>query len=239
MTGWAAVRAHVLARIRARDWPPGTVLPTESALAAAMGVARGTVNRALNDLAAEGLLERRRKAGTRVAETPVRRATIAIPIIRAEVEGRGQAYAHRLMTRHLTLPPVAVAARAGVGPSARLWFMETLHLSDGQPHAFEMRWLNPARLPDLPDFAAVSVNEWLVRTVPYATGELAFSAEPASPREAAVLGVPHGAALFVTDRATFADGQAITLVRLVHPPGHRMTAALSQGPLRTGHGRTD
>jgi GntR family histidine utilization transcriptional repressor len=226
MTGWLDVRDAVLARIRARDWPPGATLPAEPELAASFGVSRGTVNRALTALAAEGLLERRRKGGTRVAVTPVRRATFAIPVIRAEVEARGQTYAHRVLTCHLTVPPVAVAARAGIGPSARLWFIETLHLADGHPHAVEARWLNPAQVPDLPDLAAISINEWLVRNVAYSTGEIAFSAEPAGPREAAALGVAEGAALFVIDRATFSGPAAITLVRLACAPGYRLTASV-------------
>ncbi len=45
-------------------WAPGTVLPGETQLARDFGVAVGTVRRALADLAAEGLLMRRRKTGT-------------------------------------------------------------------------------------------------------------------------------------------------------------------------------
>jgi GntR family transcriptional regulator, histidine utilization repressor len=47
-----------------------------------LGCARATVNRALRDLAEAGLLERRRKGGTRVPLTPVRKATFEIAIIR-------------------------------------------------------------------------------------------------------------------------------------------------------------
>jgi GntR family transcriptional regulator, histidine utilization repressor len=224
--GWEDVRAEVLARIRARDWPPGATIPAEPELAATLGVARGTVHRALTDLARAGVLERRRKAGTRVAVLPVRHATFAIPVIRQEVAARGQVHAHRLLTRHLTVPPVAVAARAGLGPSAHMLFLETLHLADGRPHAFEVRWLNPAALPALPDFDTISANEWLVRNVSYSTGEIAFSAEAADLRTAQVMEVAPGAPLLVTDRATFAGDQAITLVRLFHAPGHRMAAAL-------------
>lgn len=32
--GWEAVRAEVLRRIRARDWPPGALIPGEEALSA-------------------------------------------------------------------------------------------------------------------------------------------------------------------------------------------------------------
>lgn len=48
------------------EWPPGTTMPGEIALAARYGVAVGTMRRALSDLTAEGLLVRRRKTGTAV-----------------------------------------------------------------------------------------------------------------------------------------------------------------------------
>lgn len=47
-------------------WPPGSILPSEVALAGRYGVAVGTVRRALAELTAEGLLVRRRKTGTMV-----------------------------------------------------------------------------------------------------------------------------------------------------------------------------
>jgi GntR family histidine utilization transcriptional repressor len=89
--GWEDIRAEVLRRIRAREWHPGAQIPTEEDLAAEFGVARATVNRALRELATAGVLERRRKAGTRVAALPVRKATLDIPVIRQEIEARGQA----------------------------------------------------------------------------------------------------------------------------------------------------
>ncbi|WP_309664278.1 GntR family transcriptional regulator [Tabrizicola sp.] len=87
--GWESIRAEVLRRIRARDWLPGALIPGEAALAVEFGVARATVNRALRDLAEAGVVERRKRAGTRVAELPVRRARLDIPVIRQDVEARG------------------------------------------------------------------------------------------------------------------------------------------------------
>ena len=92
-----------------------------------------------------------------------------------------------------------------------------LHLADGQPQVFEDRWLNPAVLPvPEPDFTALSVNEWLVSTVAYLTGDIAFSAEAASAAEAGALSVPLGAALFITERCTWGSEAPITWVRLAH-----------------------
>lgn len=217
---WTAIRAEVMARIARRDWVPGQVIPGEEALAAEFGCARATVNRALADLAASGVLERRRKAGTRVALLPVRRATLEIPVIRLEVEAKGQVYSHRLLSRGEGLPPVPVASALGHdGPMLHLL---TLHLADGRPFALEDRWLNPAAVPPLPDFAAISANEWLVSHVAYASGDIAFSAEPAGADEAAALGVTPGAALFVTERITRGPEAPITFVRLAHAPGYRL-----------------
>lgn len=223
MTGWEDIRAEVLRRIRARDWPPGGMIPTEEDLAVEFGVARATVNRALRDLATSGVLERRRKAGTRVAALPVRKATLDIPVIRLEIEARGQSHSFQVLKQSFMEPPVPIASRLGLGPGFKLLYLETLHLADGKPFAHEVRWLNSEILPrPLPDFHALSANEWLVAHVAYVSGDIAFSAEGASAREAAVLGVAPGAALFVTERMTWTAESPITFVRLAHGPGYRV-----------------
>lgn len=221
--GWEAIRAEVLRRIRAREWSPGAMIPAEAQLAAEFGCARATVNRALRELAVAGVVERRRRAGTRVVALPVRRATLEIPVIRREIEARGQAYGYRLLEERQGAAPVPVASRMGLAPGGRLIWLEALHLADGRPFVHEARWLNPAALPaPLPDFACRSANEWLVAEVPYVAGDIAFSAEGATAREAEVLGVREGAALFVTERATRGPEGPITFVRLAHAPGYRL-----------------
>jgi GntR family histidine utilization transcriptional repressor len=223
MQGWEDVRAEVLRRIRARDWIPGGLIPGEEALAAEFGVARATVNRALTALAEAGVIERRKRAGTRVAKLPVRRARLEIPVIRLDVAGRGLAHGFKLLT-DTTLPgPIPVSARLGLPEGTPLRYMETLHLAGGLPYVLEARWLNPAVLPDpAPDFAVVSVNEWLVTHVSLVSGDIAFMAEPASAREADVMGMAVGTALLVAERTTHGTNGPVTLVRLTHAPGHRV-----------------
>lgn len=223
ISGWEDIRAEVLRRIRQRQWPPGDLIPTEEALAVEFGCARATVNRALRDLAEAGVLERRRKAGTRVAMLPIRKATLDIPVIRQEIEARGQVHAFRVLQQHEGPPPVPIASRLGLPATARLIYLETLHLADGQPFVLETRWLNPLVLPTpLPDFAALSANEWLVAHIAYATGDIAFSAQTASAHESAVMGLAPHAALFITERTTWTAEAPITFVRLAHAPGYRV-----------------
>jgi GntR family histidine utilization transcriptional repressor len=223
VTGWEDIRAEVLRRIRVRDWPPGALIPGEEALAEEFGVARATVNRALTALAEAGVIERKKRAGTRVAELPVRRARLEIPVIRLDVLGRGLSYDFKLLADRLAPAPVPVSARLGLPEGEAMRYLETLHLAGGRPYVMETRWLNPVVLTSpLPDFAAVSVNEWLVTHVSLVSGDIAFTAEPASPREAKVMGVSPGTALLVAERTTHGTGGPVTWVRLAHAPGHRV-----------------
>lgn len=223
MKGWEDIRHEVLRRIRTRAWPPGGLIPTEEELAGEFGVARATVNRALRELASTGVLERRRKAGTRVAALPVRKATLDIPVIRQEIEARGQSHSFQVLKQSFMSPPVPVASRLGLDAAIQLLYVETLHLADNRPFVHETRWLNSEVLPrPLPDFHALSANEWLVAHVAYVTGDIAFFAEGANAREAAVLGVGVGAALFITERMTWTAESPITFVRLAHAPGYRV-----------------
>src|SRR3989338_2665548 len=179
-------------------------------------------------LAAGGDDPDRRRTGDRIRRRPCHRE----PRIAGTVggggggggaEARGQRPSFRLLPQAEAVPPVPVASRLGLGPEQRMIYLETLHLADGQPFVFETRWLNPLVLPaPLPDFATVSANEWLVAHVAYALGDIAFSAAGATPREAAVLGVAEGAALFITERTTWTAEAPITAVRLAHAPGYRV-----------------
>src|SRR5262245_40726762 len=58
------VKRRIAEAILVGDFPPGTVLPGEVALAGQYGVAVGTIRRALADLTADGMLMRRRRTGT-------------------------------------------------------------------------------------------------------------------------------------------------------------------------------
>ncbi len=223
MNGWEEIRAEVLRRIRVRDWPPGALIPGEEALAEEFGVARATVNRALRDLAEAGVIERKKRAGTRVAELPVRRARLEIPVIRLDVLGRGLTYDFKLLSDRLAPAPVPVTARLGLREDQPLRYMETLHLAGGRPFVLETRWLNPTVLPTpAPDFAKISANEWLVTHVSLVSGDITFTAEPASAREAEVMGVAAGTPLLVAERTTQGMAGPVTFVRLAHAPGHRV-----------------
>lgn len=227
-TTWQTVQAEALRRIRSREWPPGSQIPHEAALAEELGCARATVNRALRELAEAGLLERRRKAGTRVPLNPVRKATLDIPIVRLDVEARGQSYGYRLLERRIATPPQDVATKLRLPSDASMVHILALHLADAVPFCLEDRWINPDAVPEIAeaDLSTISANEWLVQNAAFSSGDFAFGAIAAPQRIAIHLKCPENAPLFTVDRTTWAAALPITSVRLCYAPGHRMTAEI-------------
>lgn len=225
---WVDIRAEVLRRLSSHEWKPGDLIPTEADLAAEFGCARATVNRALQVLADDGWLDRRRKAGTRVALRPVRKASFAIPVLREDIEGRGLAYGYSLLTRETRAAPAAVRGLMGQGAAARLLHVTALHLAGGAPYAFEDRWINPVAVPsvDTAPLDRISANEWLLIHAPYSHGDIAFAAEDADPGAAGVLGIAPGTAVFVTRRTTWNGERPVTTVRQVFAPGYQLHTVL-------------
>lgn len=228
LKGWEDVRAEALRRIRSREWPPGALIPSEDALARELGCARTTVNRALRSLADSGLLDRRRRAGTRVAELPVRAAKLNIPLVAEEIRSRGATPSHQCRAQEPRRPPAAVAAALGVAPDARLLFVETLHLADGRPFAHEARYINPAGVngAEQADFAATPANEWLLRHAPFSHGSLDYSARLPLPETAAALDCAETRPTLTLDRVTHGPETSITWVRLTYTPDYHLTVNL-------------
>lgn len=225
---WQAIQAEVLRRIHAREWKPGQTIPGEVDLAREFGCARATVNRALQALADAGLLERRRKAGTRVALHPVGKATVDIPVIRQEVEDQGLEYAYRLIARETATPPLAV--QADIGESAL--HVTALHLAGDTPFVYEDRWINTATVPGVAgeSFDTISANEWLLIHAPYTQGDIVFTAAAARPDEATLLHTEPGTPIFVIERTTWDHDRAITVARLSYVPGYRIHTVIGGTP---------
>jgi GntR family histidine utilization transcriptional repressor len=223
-----SLRESIRARIAAGEWPSTSIMPAEADLAMEYGCSRTTVNRALQSLADDGLIERKRRAGTRVKDTPDRHARFKIPLIRHEVEAAGARYEHHVLLREVVAAPRQVLTRLRLPKGERVLHLQTVHLADGRPYAFEDRWVNIKAAPEIlsAPLDAISANEWLLRQVPYSSGDVMFSAAAAGQTEAGALDAAVGAALFTVDRTTWHGDQFITAMRLFYRPGYQLRAQL-------------
>lgn len=225
---WQTVQAEVLRRIHARIWAPGAMIPNEAELATELGCARATVNRALRNLSEEGLLERRRKAGTRVALHPVRKATLSIPLIRMEIEERRQEYSYICLSANREAAPAVIRGRLQSELGDTHLHIKSLHFADGAPFVFEDRWINLKTVPDAAafDFSSLSANEWLLANAPYTRGEISFAAYESDEEVAENLGVRNGIAVFGIERTTWDHDCSVTFVRQCFQPGYTLSTKI-------------
>jgi DNA-binding GntR family transcriptional regulator len=136
--------------IAAGHWQKGERLPTEAELAKLLGMAVGTVRKALAELAARGLLERRQGSGTYVRGTSRQRSIYEF--FRLErIGGGGLPTARLLDFRQMAHPPDLgafgpVAEQPDAGQSYRL---RRVRLLDGKPVALEQIWFDARHKPGL------------------------------------------------------------------------------------------
>ena len=216
MRSYKDIQAILLERITGGDWKPGMLVPSEVELAEEFGSTRVTVNRAMRALADAGLVERKRKAGTRVTRRESRDALLTIPIVRHEIAARGGKYRYLLLDRKLEKPPQRIRAEL---PEQEALHVVSLHFADGKPYQLEDRWISLSAVPEAAEegFQEVSPNEWLLEKVPYTNAEHVFYASGANAQESSTLELGSHEPVFVIERTTWLSGDPVTFVRLVHP----------------------
>lgn len=86
------IRKDIETQIKDGRLRPGQKIPFEHVLMQTYGCARMTVNHALSALSAEGLIERRKRAGSFVKLPRVDSTVLDVPDIQIEVAARGETY---------------------------------------------------------------------------------------------------------------------------------------------------
>jgi GntR family histidine utilization transcriptional repressor len=226
MNTWQSVRSEVLNRIRSGEWVPGQMIPTEQELSVELGCARATVNRALRELAESGVVERRRKVGTRITALPARRTTLEMPLIRQEIEAMGATYRYRLTSYGLAKPSEAAQRALHVDREDELILIRAQYLANEKPHCCEAIWLNQRHLPDFPEGDAETqpAHEWLARHVPLTRGQFAILAEGASGECARNLALEEGTPVLTIERLSWNDSLPVAFARQFYPPKHRLVS---------------
>jgi len=212
------IRATIEARILSGEWPPGTRIPAETELAASYGCARMTVNKALTELAADGLIERRRKAGSVVKRPVLQSAVLEIHDIRAEVEAAGFAYRYEILKRSTRQANRGDCARLQLDKPVPVLAISSLHLAADRPFCLEDRLISLHAVPqgEAENFAVLSPGAWLIGQVPWSQAEHRISAVAADAGMAA-LGMPMGTPCLAVERRTWNADHPVTHVRLIYP----------------------
>ncbi|WP_017998209.1 GntR family transcriptional regulator [Paracoccus sp. N5] len=224
---WQSVQEEVLNRIRNGTWPEGELIPTEAELASEFSCARATVNRALQALAQSGVLERRRKVGTRVAAHP--RVQAVRFLLRREIEAAGKVYGYTLLDYRQQRPPSDIAQAMLLHSEELLLRIRSRFTADGALYCCEERWVNDFAAPGLTREALqhLSPCEWLLGHVPVNRGSMAMAATLASEGFVSeAMGLAPEAPVLMMERMDWLDNMPISLTRSYYPQEHRMTATI-------------
>jgi GntR family histidine utilization transcriptional repressor len=213
------IKLHLRERLQRGDWPPGSLMPSEAELVRQFGVSRMTVNRALRELQAEGLVERVQGLGTFAAQLHRLSATITIRDMHEHVQSQGRSHRFELRLRRAEPAPAVLATRLGVKPGAQVFHGLGVHFDDEVPIQWEDRWVNPAAAPHFldADFAAQTPTQYLLEVAPMWEAAYTIEASRPSAQEAAALHVDPAEPCLVLTRWTVSRGVPVTVVRLVHP----------------------
>lgn len=209
----AAIVERLWNAIDRGDLKPGDPIEPEVALARRLGVSRSTVNRAMQTLREQGLIQRRRSLGTRVVGRANDVGGERLPINKSNPRLHG-VEEHDLTERTLRVaevdPSAEVRRMLDLEAHGRVTVVRRLVLHGRRPVAILQNWVPTSVLPaEKVDLRADDVYSLLAAVGhEVARARQWMTAEAAHVDAALTLGVTRGFALLALKRVSYGDDGA-------------------------------
>jgi GntR family histidine utilization transcriptional repressor len=217
---YVGIQREIENKIMSGEWGPGHRIPPENELVIHYGCSRMTVNKALSNLVAAGLVVRKPRSGTTVAPTRLIEPLMTIQDIRAEVMSLDRTYSFEILSRSVRKATDATDANyIGVPVGTPMIVFEVMHFADGLPFALETRQINLTTAPEAEnaDFTEFPPGTWLLRNFTWTEAEHSMRAIAADAVIARSLKVDRGAPCMSLARRTWRNSDFITFVRFIYP----------------------
>jgi GntR family transcriptional regulator, histidine utilization repressor len=213
------VKQYILDRISGGLLRAGERVPSENELVRELEVARMTANRALRELAADGVLVRVAGVGTFVAEQRVHAHPLEVRNIADEIRSRGHDYEAKVVVLDAVSASGDICERCGVTAGARLDHSLLIHFEGGIPLQVEDRYVNPTIVPGYlrNDFTRITPHEFLMQAAPLQRAEHTVRALIPDGRIRRMLKLDPSDACLLIRRRTWAGGRIATVADLYHP----------------------
>ncbi len=213
LRGYQRLRDEIADKIARHVWRPGQVLPTEAELAASHNIAVGTVRKAIDALAADGLVERQQGRGMFV-----RRPQFDASLFRFFRYGgmdEQTVPGSRLLEREaISATPENVAKSLQLPLAAPTIRISRLRLAGDKPFLHEEIWLPHKRFQPLLAAPESEIGDLLYPAYERLCGEVVVRAEEvltvgtADAEKAHLLGLKVGAPLVRIERLALGFGGA-------------------------------
>jgi len=216
---YARVKQYLKSRLTAGDWTPGALMPSEAELVAQFGVSRMTVNRALRELQAEGLVDRIKGAGTFAAPLHRVSSTLTLRDLHDEIIERGHRHDSQVLVQRAERCGDALASQLDLAGGDEVFHTVIVHRENGVPVQCEDRYVSPLCAPAYlaQDFTRITPTHYLFSVTALWRAQYSIEAALATADEARWLEMPAAEPCLVMVRRTFTRKRPITLARLVHP----------------------
>jgi GntR family transcriptional regulator len=149
MPAYQKIQRAIRQRIEAKQLKPGDAVSSERELARIHDVSLMTARHALASLEREGVVERRRGAGTFVA--PPRIQFNKLMSYTEQMASRGLTPSSRVINAKIVEDEPEIAARLGLGAASRMVKIERVRLTADEPFAMETCYLPAADFAGLVD----------------------------------------------------------------------------------------
>ncbi|MCW2977137.1 MAG: GntR family transcriptional regulator [Actinomycetia bacterium] len=197
----------------------GTAIPSERQLSADLGVSRLTLRAALDDLAREGYLVRRRGSGTYVQHPKIAQE-LTITSFSDDMRRRGMTPGSRTLSMSTTLAGARLGRFLNVSPSEEIVVVKRLRLADGETMAIETLHIAAALVPGLTPKALDGSFYELLRDhygVMIVEGTQAIEPTVTNEEESEALGVPLHSPAFLFERTSRDEaGRTVEFVQSVY-----------------------
>lgn len=148
--------------IVSNQWKRESKIPSERSLAQEFNVSRMTARQAVSSLVEEGLLERRRGAGTFVASEKVREKLSGIPSFTETIEKLGKQPSSKLVSYYTKRASESEAEKLDLSQDETVLVMERIRYTDNEPICFEVATL-PLKI--ISEFSKEQLTQHLYRTL--------------------------------------------------------------------------
>ena len=188
----------------------GSQLPTETSLIERFGVSRPTVRKAIQNLAARGVVEIQRGKGTFVTRPKITQELTSLTGFVEDMQALGRNPSARVIEKQVVAADEAVAGHLTLAAGSLVVRIRRLRLADGEPVSFDETYL-PREIGEkviTNDLEVEPIFSLLERKydMPLVEAEYRLEAVSAEPMVAEALGVATGSPLFLIERTSFVAG---------------------------------
>lgn len=240
MPRYQQLKALIIGRISSGELKPSDRVPSENELVDQTGVSRMTANRALNELDAEGYVERIVGKGTFVADFRAVSDVLEVRNIADEIALRGHRHSSRLLQNSKGKTDESIAGALKIGVGKPVLHVRVIHFENGIAVQLEDRFVRPDFAPQLAeqDFADITPSAYLSSISPLQEAEHVVRAQLPAADVARHLDIAASEPCLVVTRRTWAGGRPVTYANLYHP-GDRFELAGHYSPPGAPRARHD